>query len=75
MKVCHSLKMTTKLTTKSRSEVTMKLELEENEIVFLMNVLGELPTKSGAFLLLQKIGQQKAAQETLNAVPEKQKTE
>ena len=75
MKACHSLKMTTKLTTKSRSEVTMKLELEENEIVFLMNVLGELPTKSGAFLLLQKIGQQKAAQETLNAVPEKQKTE
>jgi len=63
MKACHSLKMTTKLTTKSRSEVTMKLELEENEIVFLMNVLGELPTKSGAFLLLQKIGQQKAAQE------------
>lgn len=53
----------------------MKLELEENEIVFLMNVLGELPTKSGAFLLLQKIGQQKAEQETLNAVPEKQKTE
>jgi hypothetical protein len=63
MKACHSLKMTTKLTTKSRSEVNMKLELEENEIVFLMNVLGELPTKSGAFLLLQKIGQQKAAQE------------
>ena len=53
----------------------MKIELEENEIVFLMNVLGELPTKSGAFVLLQKIGQQKAAQETLNAVPEKQKTE
>ncbi len=41
----------------------MKLELEENEIVFLMNVLGELPTKASAFLLLQKIGQQKAAQE------------
>ena len=41
----------------------MKLELEENEIVFLMNVLGELPTKSRAFVLLQKIGQQKAEQE------------
>ena len=40
----------------------MKLELEENEIVFLMNVLGELPTKSGAFLLLQKIAQQKEQQ-------------
>ncbi len=73
MKACLNLKMMT--IQPSRSEVTMKLELEENEIVFLMNVLGELPTKSGAFLLLQKIGQQKAAQETLNAVPEKQKTE
>lgn len=41
----------------------MKLELEENEVVFLINVLGELPTKSGAFILLQKIGQQKAEQE------------
>ena len=41
----------------------MKLELEENEIVFIMNVLGELPTKSGAFLLLQKIRQQKGEQE------------
>jgi hypothetical protein len=46
----------------------MKLELEENEVVFLMNVLGELPTKSGAFILLQKIGQQKAEQETANAM-------
>ncbi len=73
MKACLNLKMMT--SQPSRSEVTMKIELEENEIVFLMNVLGELPTKSGAFLLLQKIGQQKAAQETLNAVPEKQKTE
>ncbi len=73
MKACRNLKTMTHR--KFPSEVTMKLELEENEIVFLMNVLGELPTKSGAFLLLQKIGQQKAAQETLNAVPEKQKTE
>ncbi len=73
MKACLNLKMMT--SQPSRSEVTMKIELEENQIVFLMNVLGELPTKSGAFLLLQKIGQQKAAQETLNAVPEKQKTE
>ena len=60
MKACLNLKT---MTNPSLSEVTMKLELEENEIVFLMNVLGELPTKSGAFLLLQKIGQQKAAQE------------
>ncbi len=61
MKACPNLRTMT--SQPSRSEVTMKLELEENEIVFLMNVLGELPTKSGAFLLLQKIGQQKAAQE------------
>lgn len=61
MKACRNLRTMT--SQPSRSEVTMKLELEENEIVFLMNVLGELPTKSGAFLLLQKIGQQKAAQE------------
>ncbi len=73
MKACRNLRKMTNQP--SRSEVTMKLELEENQIVFLMNVLGELPTKSGAFLLLQKIGQQKAAQEKLSAVPEKQKTE
>jgi hypothetical protein len=54
---------------------TMKLELEENEIVFIMNVFGELPTKSGAFLLLQKIGQQKAEQETANAMVQPKKPE
>jgi len=53
----------------------MKLELEENEIVFIMNVLGELPTKSGAFLLLQKIGQQKSEQETANAMVQPKKPE
>jgi len=41
----------------------MKIELEANEIEFIINVLGELPTKSGAFMLLQKIGIQKQMQE------------
>lgn len=37
----------------------MNIDLESNEIDFIINVLGELPTKSGAFMLLQKIGIQK----------------
>ena len=36
----------------------MKLELEQNEVEFLINVLGELPTKSNAFVVLQKLVQQ-----------------
>ena len=36
----------------------MKLELEQNEVEFIINVLGELPTKSNAFVLLQKLVQQ-----------------
>jgi hypothetical protein len=33
----------------------MKLDLEPNEVQFLLQVLGELPTKTGAFVLVQKI--------------------
>jgi hypothetical protein len=33
----------------------MKLELEENEVVGIINILGELPTKSNAWPLQQKI--------------------
>jgi hypothetical protein len=40
----------------------MNIILEKNEIEFVMNVLGELPTKSGAFLLLQKVAAQVQAQ-------------
>ena len=40
----------------------MKLELEQNEVEFLINVLGELPTKSSAFVLLQKLVQQAQSQ-------------
>jgi len=40
----------------------MKLDLEPNELQFLLQVLGELPTKTGAFVLVQKIeGQLQAA--------------
>ena len=40
----------------------MKLELEQNEVEFIINVLGELPTKSNAFVLLQKLLQQAQSQ-------------
>jgi len=43
----------------------MKIDLEPNEIEFIINVLGELPTKTGAFVLLQKIGVQKQIQDQL----------
>ena len=38
--------------------MTIKLELEQNEVQSIMNVLGEMPTKTGAYLLLVKIGSQ-----------------
>lgn len=41
----------------------MRIDLETNEIDFIISVLGELPTKSGAFMLLQKIGVQKQMQD------------
>ena len=40
----------------------MTLDLEPNEIQFLLQVLGELPTKTGAFVLVQKIDSQVQAQ-------------
>jgi hypothetical protein len=42
----------------------MNISLEKNEIDFVMNVLGELPTKSNAFVVLQKIVTQVQAQAT-----------
>jgi len=41
----------------------VNFHLENNEVEFIMNVLGELPTKSGAFMVLQKINIQKTMQE------------
>ncbi len=40
----------------------MKLELETNEVQFILNVLGELPSKSGAWPLIVKIKEQADAQ-------------
>ena len=40
----------------------MTFTLDEKEIGFILNVLGELPSKTGAFLLLQKLDQQVQAQ-------------
>lgn len=41
----------------------MTLNLEPNEVQFLLQVLGELPTKTGAFVLVQKIEGQAQAQQ------------
>jgi len=41
----------------------MTLDLEPNEVQFLLQVLGELPTKTGAFMLLKKIEEQAVAQQ------------
>ncbi len=41
----------------------MTFEFEENEAMFIMQVLGELPTKTGAYVVLAKMdGQFKAQQ-------------
>ena len=42
----------------------MNLNLEPNEVQFILQVLGELPTKTGAFVLLKKIDEQTVAQQT-----------
>jgi len=47
----------------------MNIQLEQNEVDFIMNVLGELPTKSGAFVLLQKIGVQASMQKVKEEEP------
>ena len=36
----------------------MKLDLEPNEVQFILNMLGELPSKSGCFPLIMKIQEQ-----------------
>jgi hypothetical protein len=40
----------------------MNLNLEPNEVQFILQVLGELPSKTGAFVLLKKIDEQAVAQ-------------
>lgn len=46
----------------------MNINLEVNEINFILEVLGQLPTKSGAFPLMQKIAQQAQVQEAAKMV-------
>lgn len=41
----------------------MEIKLEKEEVQFIMNVLGELPSKSGAYMLMVKIQQQLNAQQ------------
>jgi hypothetical protein len=43
----------------------MTLQLETNEVQFILNVLGELPTKSNAYVLLKKIEEQVISQQEL----------
>jgi hypothetical protein len=40
----------------------MKLELEVNEVQFILNVLGEMPAKSGVWPLILKVKEQAEAQ-------------
>lgn len=49
----------------------MNFQLEQNEFDFICNILGELPTKSGAFMVLQKLQAQAAASKVINSVQEK----
>lgn len=45
----------------------MTLNLEQNEAQFILNVLGELPSKSGAWPLIVKIQAQAKDQEAVPA--------
>ena len=40
------------------NDVTIKLELTVEETNFMLQVLGELPTKTGAWTLIQKMNEQ-----------------
>jgi len=50
-------------------EPTITLELTLSEVNALLQVLGDLPTKTGAFVLLSKIKQQGDAQSREEAAP------
>ena len=47
----------------------MNLSLDANEVQFILNVLGELPSKSGAWPLIVKIQEQAKAQEAKPEAP------
>lgn len=40
----------------------MNLNLDQNEVQFILNVLGELPSKSGAWPLIVKVKEQADSQ-------------
>jgi hypothetical protein len=42
----------------------MNLNLETNEVQFILNVLGEMPAKSGVWPLIVKIQEQATVQQT-----------
>jgi len=48
----------------------MKLELDVNEINFILQTLGELPSKTGVWPLILKIKDQAEAQVPKEPVPE-----
>jgi hypothetical protein len=48
----------------------MKIELTKEEVDFIQQVLGELPSKTGAFLVMNSIARQVAEQvENQNPIP------
>jgi hypothetical protein len=48
----------------------MTFNLETNEAAFIIRVLGQLPTESGAFPLLQKVVEQFKAQQATEGAAE-----
>ena len=48
----------------------MKLELDVNEINFILQTLGELPSKTGVWPMILKIKEQAEAQVPKEPVPE-----
>lgn len=47
----------------------MTFTLEENEAMFIMQMLGELPSRTGAFIVLQKMDGQFKAQQPQEEAP------
>lgn len=47
----------------------MQLELTNDEVNFIQQVLGELPSKTGAFLLMNNIAKQIQEQNTEGQIP------
>jgi len=47
----------------------MKLELTNDEVNFIQQVLGELPTKTGAFLVMNNIAKQIQEQNVTGEIP------